>query len=120
MGGWAAKTPALYPHPQPQGGEHSSQVSLHFQTPGSLACTESPAHPGAGQASTSPMSQGCWRDQGRPCIPVNREAPQGAVSEVPLGPVRNRWLNGVAEGQKLGWGSAWGSCLSGLPAPEMS
>lgn len=88
------QAPGLHLHPQPQGGEHSSQVSLHLQAPGILACNASPAH--LGGLSTFPMSQDCWMGQGLLCILVKCKAPQGAVSEVLLGPVRNTWLSGVA------------------------
>lgn len=38
------------------------------------------------------MSQGSWMGQGLLCVLVKCEAPQGAVSEVPLEPVRSRLL----------------------------
>lgn len=73
--------------PQPQGEEHSSQVSLSFQVPGSPAllgafylCYES------GRAAGVPKGSRVFLGTVKPL--------RGAISEVPLGPERNRWLSG--------------------------
>lgn len=93
------QAPGLHPHPQPQGGEHFSQVSSYLQAPGILACTGAQPNWEPIGLPTFPMSQDCWMGQGLLCILGKCEAPQGA-----------QWSGFEAEGQKPAWAGGGGCC----------